>query len=132
MGNFGVVLDTGALVMAEKQVKTVWALKDEVHAQQRKLIVVSPVVTRAWRDGAKQAMLARFLKGCLVVEPSERLAKAAGVLLGRSGTSDAVDALVVAAALEYDASLVVTSDPGDIAHLIGSSGARTDLEIYQV
>lgn len=119
-----IALDAGALLSAEKRAKAIWSLKAEAHSGAQRLIIVSPVITQVWRDGAKQAMLARFLRGCTIVEPSKSTAQAAGVLLGASGTSDAVDALVVATAIEYSASAIVTSDPGDIARLCDASGAR--------
>lgn len=49
----------------------------------------------------------------MVSPTAEHDARSAGVLLGSSRTSDAVDAIVVATALPLDA-IVVTSDPDDL------------------
>jgi hypothetical protein len=46
-----------------------------------------------------------------------RLARRAGELLGVSGTSDAVDALIMAEALRGGPALILTSDPDDMYHL---------------
>jgi uncharacterized protein YaiI (UPF0178 family) len=43
-------------------------------------------------------------------------------LLGRARTSDAVDAALVALTEPDD--VILTSDPEDIAHLVGASGIR--------
>ena len=50
-------------------------------------------------------------------------AKAAGVLCGKAGTRDLVDAVVVLTALTRGA-VVFTSDSGDIARLAEVAGAR--------
>jgi len=50
-------------------------------------------------------------------------AHAVGGLLGRSGTSDVVDATVVTLAITTGAH-IVTGDRGDIARLVSAAGAR--------
>lgn len=76
----------------------------------------APVLTQVWRGGARQAMLSRILRSCVIDPTNDRVARDAGQLLGRSGSTDAVDAIVVASALRRHA-LIVTSDPDDIAML---------------
>jgi predicted nucleic acid-binding protein len=76
--------------------------------------------------GTSAQRLARLVAGCRVLAPDERLARQAGVLLGRSNTSDAVDALVVATAIALRAG-IVTSDIDDITLLAES--ADTDFEV---
>lgn len=49
--------------------------------------------------------------------------KAAGVLCGRSGTADVVDATVVVMAAALRA-IIWTSDPRDIGALTGQAGAK--------
>jgi hypothetical protein len=58
-------------------------------------------------------------------------AKAAGVLCGRAGTRDVVDAVVVTVALAYGA-IVFTSDPGDIAHLGATAEVKPGLVVRRV
>lgn len=66
-----------------------------------------------WRGGGRQARLAWTLRGCVVLPTAVADARAAGVLLGRTKTTDAVNAIVVATAIRLRA-VVVTSDPDDI------------------
>lgn len=78
------------------------------------------VLTQVWRDSSgRQARLARLLEAVDVKAVDECLGRQAGVLLGRAGTEDAVDASVVAVSARGDR--IVTSDPGDIRRLIAAS-----------
>ena len=58
-------------------------------------------------------------------------AKAAGVLCGKAGTRDVVDAVVVTVALAYGA-IVFTSDPGDITHLGAAAEVKPGLVVRRV
>jgi hypothetical protein len=91
-------------------------------------IVPVVVLAQAWR-GTPHANLSRLLRGCRVTPDTEELGKAAGVLCGRAGTSDVIDALVVVTALRLD-TLVVTSDPADLEHL--ASTLHSKLALYPV
>jgi hypothetical protein len=77
------------------------------------LRTAAPVVAQAWRGGAR---LARLLPMIDVRGTGLHEARAAGELLAASGTSDAVDALVVMVALPGDQ--LLTSDPADICTLV--------------
>lgn len=82
--------------------------------------VLAPVVAQAWRDGARQARLARFLRGSVDVVPyDEALARQAGELLAATGLSDAVDAGIALLAHRH-AGIIVTSDAKDLARLAGA------------
>jgi hypothetical protein len=54
-----------------------------------------------------------------VCELTRSIAQRAGGLLSKAGLSSAhaVDAFVVATALEFDAAVIATGDPGDIKRL---------------
>ncbi len=73
-----------------------------------------------------QVQLRRLLRGCEVVNLTERSAHAAGYLLGRAGTSDVTDAVVAqtAAGLRAD---VVTGDRADIARLLQAAQASCQI-----
>ena len=116
------VLDTGVLIDAESRSKVSWSIQRKARGS-RALIITTPVLTQVWRSGPRQAALCRFLKGCMIDSPSESVAKRAGELLGRAGTSDAVDALVVATAIEMEAATIFTSDPDDLEALLDVSDA---------
>ena len=84
------------------------------------------VVAQAWRGGgSRQARLSRALPAIDVAPLDDELGRRAGVLLGRAGRSDAIDAAVVALANHADR--IVTSDPDDINHLVATLGLRVDV-----
>jgi len=61
-----------------------------------------------------------------VLPTSEDVAKHAGVLLGSSGSTDAIDAIVIATAITLRA-LVVTSDPDDLRRLWNAAGTGAEI-----
>ncbi len=81
------------------------------------LVVPAGVVAQTWRDGRRQARLARLLGSrlCEVVSLDDRLSRAAGQICGSSGTSDVVDSSVVLVARHRE--LVLTSDTRDLRRL---------------
>jgi hypothetical protein len=119
------IYDTGALAAGERNEKLFLALHEQALWQKRLIVVPTPVLTQAWRDGTRQVRLVRLLRGCRLEAPGEEVAKHAGVLLGRSKTTDVVDAIVVATALSYHAS-IVTSDTKDLEHLSTVAKASVD------
>lgn len=115
----GLVLDAGALIAVDRGGQKIQTLLKTAKQHKFTAFVPANVVTQAWGDGTKQALLAKFLKEpwVRVVPVDEALARAAGLLLGKSGGSDAVDASVVVTAVKFGVTRIVTSDPGDIAKL---------------
>lgn len=123
----GLILDAGALLQAEAKPKgSVWTYcLQEVGAGRRPLLP-AVVLARVWREGARQAVMARLVKVCEVVPFDEVAAKRVGALLGASATSDVVDAMVVLTAIRTRFT-VVTSDPGDISEIAASVNYRVPL-----
>ena len=119
-----IVLDSGSLISAEARSRVLWTLYDETLETGQDLVVTTPVLTQVWRGGSRQAILSRFLRRCVIDTPSEATAKRAGELLGRTRTSDAVDALVVATAIERKATLILTSDPDDLKTLLQAADVK--------
>jgi hypothetical protein len=126
-----IVYDAGALVAADRGERQMWALFAAAVTEHRPIVVPSPVLTQAWRGWQTQARLAKLLAGCRVVAPEEALAKQAGVLLGSSKTTDAVDAIVVATAVALRAA-IVTSDAGDISRLVDSAETGFEVAVIKV
>ena len=89
------------------------------------------VVGQAWRDSRRQVRLGKFLVSCHVDPVGLEAAKAAGILCGRAGTSDVVDATVVVMAAATGA-VIWTSDPDDIKALADESGVTPALVIRAV
>ncbi len=113
-----VVLDAGALIAFERNDRKVRTLIELAMAHGAALHVPGGVVAQVWRDGSRQARLARLLgSGLLNVQPLDRdEAQATGALCGKAGVSDVVDASVVLLARRHGAS-VVTSDPQDLGRI---------------
>ena len=81
---------------------------------------------QVWRGGTgRQVLLARALQAVDGIALTVELGRQAGLLLTASGTSDVVDAAVVVLANHED--IIITSDPGDIARLVETSGRRIDV-----
>lgn len=120
-----IVYDTGALLAAERRNPDFLALHDELTAAHIRPIVPVVVLAQAWRGGP-QHQISRVLKGCDILPDDQRTGRAAGVACGASGTSDVVDAIVVATAVQHQAA-VVTSDPDDLTHLANSLGVKLRL-----
>ncbi len=117
-----VVYDAAVLVGADRNDRRTWA----EHKARLEFGVIpavpAPVVAQVSRS-PRQAQLRRFLTGCAVVPLDESQAHEAGRLLGKSGTADIIDAVVVTIALRLHAT-ILTSDPDDIKRLVVSSGRR--------
>lgn len=113
-----VVFDAGALIAFEKGNAKLRALCREALRTGARIIVPAGVVAQVWRQGAQQVVLRALLNGPTTeVPPLDRvLAEATGILCGKSGTSDVVDAAVVLVA-RGNRAVVVTSDPHDLRRL---------------
>jgi len=125
------VYDAGVLSAIDGNDRRMWAIHHLALEEGRRLLVPAVVVGQAWRDPRRQVQLGRFLHSCEVASVGLELAKAAGVLCGKAGTRDVVDAVVVTVALAYGA-IVFTSDPDDIAPLSAASEVKPGLVIRRL
>jgi PIN domain nuclease of toxin-antitoxin system len=116
------VLDAGALVAIERFDRTVRALLQIAQENAVSVRTSAAVVAQVWRDGARQANLARALAGADTVPLDSATAKRIGLLLRQTGSTDVVDAHVAWLADEGDQ--VLTSDPLDIGRLLSARGVR--------
>ena len=115
------VLDAGAFVAVDRGERAMIARLRAAQQVGLELRSTGVVITQVWRDPAgRQANLARLLKSVDITAVDEPLGREAGVLLGRAGMTDAVDASVVAVSTAGDR--VLTSDAGDIRPLVAASG----------
>jgi predicted nucleic acid-binding protein len=123
----GVTYDTGALIAAERNDRSMWALHAGFLREEVTPVVPSAVLAEAWRGGPRQARLSHLLALCIVEDLTEEQARAVGVLAGRAGHDDIVDVSVVEGALRRrDA--VVTSNPSHIRAVADAAGARVLIE----
>lgn len=115
------VLDAGVFVAVDRGDRAMAARLKAAHHGALELRTTGVVLAQVWRDhSGRQAKMARLLKSVDIRSVDQRLGKDAGVLLGRAGAGDAVDATVVAVADTGDR--ILTSDPGDIGALVAASG----------
>lgn len=79
------------------------------------------VVAQVWRaPRGRQALLAPLLRGVDVRPVDDEAGRVAGVLVGRAGTTDPIDAALVLVAHSGDR--ILTSDPRDIRLLLNAAG----------
>ena len=120
------VLDAGALVAVERGDRDVVALVKRERLAGRPPVTCGGVVAQVWRGGhGQQVPLARMLAGVEVAPIDDGLGRRAGVLLARSGQSDAIDAAVVCLAADGDD--ILTSDPGDLVALAQAADIHVEI-----
>jgi hypothetical protein len=114
----GLTLDAGALIAIERGDRAITSLLRKAVKSRVRISVPAGVVGQAWRDGSRQVRLSRLLRSRNVQVPplDEQLARAAGALCGRRGTSDVIDASVVLTA-RAGPDTILTSDPEDLVRL---------------
>ena len=118
-----IVFDAGALVALDRGDRTLWSDLKAAALAGVDVSVPAAVVAQVWRGSARQARLSRALAGCAIASFDD-VARAAGELCGRAGTSDVVDASVAVVAASSGANRLYTSDPVDLRHLLQTLGAR--------
>jgi len=114
----GLTLDAGALIAFDRGDRFVVSLLARALELELGIAVPSGALAQAWRDGRRQARLARLLGSARVEVAAldDRRARAAGQLCGATGTRDIVDASVVLCARERGHA-VATSDVADLKSL---------------
>ena len=114
----GLTLDAGALIAFERNDRRLVAMIAQSLERGLTLAVPAGVVGQVWRDGRRQARLARFLgSDAVAIETlDDQRARHAGQLCGVRGTTDVIDASVVLCA-RARGHRIATSDPDDIHRL---------------
>jgi predicted nucleic acid-binding protein len=97
------------------------AILQVAHEEGALVRVPAPVLAEVCRGGAFDAPVNQLLngRGIGVVDLTEKVARRAGGLLARAGlaSAHAVDAFVVATALEFGLAAIATGDPDDLRRL---------------
>jgi hypothetical protein len=125
----GLTYDSGALIAAERDEPRMWAIHERALARGVRPVVPAGVLAEVYRS-ARQANLAKLLRGCQIESLDETAAKAAGVLLGRcSPDPGAVDASVVEGALRRG-DAVVSGNRADLRAL--ADGVNKKLDVVPV
>lgn len=121
-----IVLDAGAFVAFERGDLRLRARLAAARRLGFEIATTAPVVGQVWRDGRRQALLAKLVAATRIDAPDAAAAKRAGEMLARTKTSDVVDALV--ADLARDGDTVLTSDDRDLRRLVTSRGVDAVVE----
>lgn len=121
-----VILDAGALIALESNDRHMWERFSVSLQSSTPPKTHGGVVAQVWRGGTgRQARLARALDLVKVIPLDEELGRRAGVLLSQTGLTDAIDAAL--AALANPGDQIITSDPDDLALLVGVGKLRVDI-----
>jgi hypothetical protein len=112
----GATFDTGMLVALDRNDRDAWVALRRLVNRGEVPTVPTVVTAQAWRDGRRQAQLARALGDCRPEILSDELARKAGELCRCSRTADIVDAVVIESAGHRNDD-VYTGDIGDLEHL---------------
>jgi predicted nucleic acid-binding protein len=95
------------------------------HEERALVRVPAPVLAEVCRGGARDAPVDHVLheRGILVAPLTASIARRAGALLAKArlSSADAVDAFVVATAIELGPAIVATHDPEDMKKLAAGS-----------
>lgn len=110
-----ITFDAGALIAIERRSRRMQALLEEIDRRDWQVAVPAGAVAQVWRGGARQARIAALLSDSRtqVVTLDDTVARAVGLLCGRSGHADVVDVSVALCARKRNLH-VLTSDPGDL------------------
>jgi predicted nucleic acid-binding protein len=114
-----VILDAGFLISLDRSEEAARQFLAAADRQGVELRTTHPVVGQVWRNGGRQARLASFLKGLELFSLDD--GRLIGRLLAASGTSDVVDAHLIAVALRTG-DAVLTGDVGDLGRLAAPLG----------
>ena len=123
------VLDADGVSKAASNDRIAQAWLQRARELDADLVVSAVTLAELVRGRARDAAVNRVVKATEVMPADEQLARAAGRLLGTSGSDATIDALVGATALAAQArhdgarSVVLTSDPGDLGALLAGHPA---------
>lgn len=112
----GLTLDAGALIAAERNDRRFWSHYKLALLEDVDITIPVTALAQAWR-GNRSARTGQIIKTCELEAFDVADAKAVGLLLARSSTSDIVDASVVLSA-RHRGDDILTSDPDDIDRLV--------------
>jgi predicted nucleic acid-binding protein len=115
------ILDAGAVIaLSRADIRARAALAAAVDAGAE-VSIPAVVIAETVRGTATDASVNRVLKAVGQVDVvHEAVGRTAGRLLGASGSSETVDAIVVATAVEARGAVVLTGDPDDLEALASS------------
>jgi hypothetical protein len=115
------ILDAGFLISVDRGERAAQVFLTAALLHETPLTTTHPVIAQVWRNGSRQARLARFLRSVVVVPFDD--GPDVGNLLARSGTSDVVDAHLVVVAVRRSEP-ILTGDMHDLESLAAACRDR--------
>jgi predicted nucleic acid-binding protein len=113
------ILDAGGILALARRDGLARAALERAIREGYVVVIPTPVLAQVYRGGRDRADVDRVLNKVDAFLPtSERVARRAGELQAKTGTTDAVDAIVAAEALASVPALILTSDARDLDRLL--------------
>lgn len=117
-----VVLDADGLSQLAQHDQRVEALMDALRELDPRVVVSAVTLAEVLRGSPRDAAVHRLLGWIDQLDVTPRIGRAAGELLGVTGSNETIDAIVAATALDQRGPvMVLTSDPDDLTRLTASS-----------
>lgn len=120
------VLDADGVTKLAAGDRSAQAWLERAHELDAEIVVCAVTVAEVVRGAARDARTNRILKAADMRAADEALARRAGALLGNAGSDATLDSFVAATALvavddmtPSGRCVLLTSDPGDLAALLG-------------
>jgi D-alanine-D-alanine ligase-like ATP-grasp enzyme len=113
------ILDSGALIGWQRNDRNVWRYVAQAAQRGTSVVVPAVVIAECVRGGGRDASIHRLLATARVPVVGKRVAVHAGHLLGGVGMSATIDALVASEAIRGGPCVLLTSDPRNLASLVG-------------
>ena len=125
------ILDSGAIIALARNDVSVRSLLSAALRAGARVMVPAVVVAETFRGrGPRDARVNRTLAAAdSYLATDEPAARTAGGLLGDARSSEAIDALVVAAAIHAGGGRILTAGPADLGKL---SAGRVDVVIHAI
>lgn len=86
------VLDAGVLIAHERGDRSPAAWLDRAAREGVDIAVATPTIAEVWRNGSRQARLARLLNVCRIIDCDRQLARSGGEIMARASTRETFDA----------------------------------------
>ena len=127
------VLDAGGVSAIADGDGVARAALDRARREGWLVVIPAPMLTEVHTGRRDHARVDRVVNAVdMLIATTPERARQAGELRSRSGVLDVVDAIVVAEAVAFHPTLVMTSDPDDIRRLIEAAGAMGRVAIVAV
>jgi hypothetical protein len=110
------VLDAGGLIAVDRHDRRVGAMLRVAQQERMPVRTCATVVAQVWRNGSRQANLARVLTGVEAVSLDLNSGKSVGEVLALSNAADVVDGHLGSIVRSGDT--VLTSDAADVKRIL--------------